>query len=137
MKSHFNLNDKEFEVVFRQSTLSPALFDHEAHLRLAWIHIDKYGIDSAIENICKQLRDYVKHLGAEDKYNVTVTIAAIRAVYHFKMKSESDNFIDFLLEFPRLKYRFKELLACHYKTDIFNSAAAKKNYLQPELLPFD
>jgi len=37
-------------------------------LRLAWIHIRKYGVGTAVENICQQLKDYVKTVGAEDKY---------------------------------------------------------------------
>jgi len=137
MDDHFELNDAEFEVAFSKGTLSPTLFDHEAHLRLAWIHINKYGIDSAIDNICVQLKDYVVQHGVADKFNATVTIAAIRAVYHFKLKSESNNFCDFIQEFPKLKNNFKELLGCHYITDIFNSTAARKNYIEPELLPFD
>ena len=137
MNNHFNLDDAAFEAAFKNCTLDPELFNHEAHLRLAWIYIDKYGVDTAIENICTQLKDYVKHLGAESKYNATVTIAAIRAVYHFKLKSASNNFRDLIKEFPRLKYSFKALLECHYKTDIFNSEVAKKTYLEPELLPFD
>jgi hypothetical protein len=51
MNSHFELSDELFEEQFQNCQLNPALFNHEAHLRLAWIHITKYGIDKAIENI--------------------------------------------------------------------------------------
>lgn len=137
MKHHSVLSDYAFEDALKYGTLDPALFDHEAHLRLAWIQLEKYGIDTAIANICIQLKNYVKCLGAEDKYNTTVTIAAIRAVNHFKLKSEADNFTDFIKEYPRLKNNFKSLLGQHYKTDIFKSESARKSYLEPELLPFD
>jgi hypothetical protein len=36
-----------------------------------------------------------------------------------------------------LKYNFKDLMAAHYRTDIFNSPEAKREFIQPELLPFD
>lgn len=136
-KSHFSLNDWDFEKQFSDGSLNPALFNHEAHLRLAWIHIDKYGIEKAIENICNQLVAFVGALGASDKYNKTLTIAAIRAVYHFKLRSQTDNFQDFIAEFPRLKYSFRDLIKSHYSTDIFKSQNAKQEYLKPELLPFD
>lgn len=137
MEKHFSLTDPEFLKQFADCTLDPAVFSHEAHLRLAWIHIRESGLKDAITNIRDQLKQYVKKLGAEHKYNETVTVAAVKAVDHFMRRSSSGSFAEFLTEFPRLKYSFKELLAFHYKTDVFQDERAKKSYLEPELLPFD
>ena len=137
MEKHFTLTDTEFETQFQNCSLDPAIFTHEAHLRLAWIHITKYGAEIAIDNIRSQLQNFVDSLGAKNKYNETVTVAATKAVYHFILKSKTNNFKDFITENSRLKTNFKELLAFHYQTDIFNSPTAKEKYLVPELLPFD
>ncbi len=137
MEQHFTLMDIEFEEQFKSCSLHPAIFTHEAHLRLAWIHIHKYGANIAIDNIRSQLQNFVEHLGAKNKYNETVTIAAIKAVYHFILRSKTDNFEDFIAENQSLKNNFKELLAFHYETDVFNSPIAKEKFLTPELLPFD
>jgi hypothetical protein len=137
MENHFQLNDLQFESQFENGTFDPKLFSHEAHIRLAWIHIKNYGIEKAIENVDGQLLKYATSLGAGDKYNKTVTVAAVRAVYHFFLKSKSENFKDFIVEFPRLKNNFKELLDSHYGFDIFKLQTAKKEYLDPDLLPFD
>lgn len=137
MLTHTDLTDQQFEKQFANCQLNPVIFSHEAHLRLAWIHIRKYGIDAAIENICAQLKAFTKSLGAFDKYNETVTIAAIRAVYHFMLKSATETFQDFIAENPRLQTNFKDLLSQHYDIDIFNSTVAKSTFLEPELLPFD
>ena len=137
MGNHLSLSDLEFEFQFQNCELDPLDFTHEAHLRLAWINIQRYGIDRAVTNIQDQLKRFVKHAGVKDKYNTTLTIAATKAVYHFMLKSESDNFRDFILEFPQLKNNFKELMACHYGFDIYNSEKAKKGFLEPDLLPFD
>ena len=137
MEKHFNLTDSEFEKRFRNCTLSPELFSHEAHLRLAWIHVTKYGEETAIQNICTQLLTFVELVGAKDKYNKTLTIAAIKAVHHFIKKSNSNTFQDFITEFPRLKFNFKDLMSFHYQVDIFNSEQAKKEFLQPDLMPFN
>ena len=136
MESHFELSDALFEQQFENCTLNPAVFNHEAHLRLAWIHVRKYGVGPAIENICRQLTAYVDALGARDKFNKTLTVAAVRAVHHFISKSDADNFRDFIQQFPRLRNNFRELIAFHYQTDIFNSEAAKKEYMEPDLAPF-
>lgn len=137
MEKHNELSDTEFEKQFSSCTLDANVFTHEAHLRLAWIHIKKYGVDKAVENITSQLQNFVASLGASDKYNHTVTIAAIKAVYHFVLKSPTPDFRSFISENPRLKNNFRELLSCHYSTDIFKSEKAKKSYMVPELLPFD
>lgn len=137
MEDHFKLSDAEFEQQFANCELNPGDFSHEAHIRLAWIHINRYGIEQAEKNIQIQLQNFVAFVGAKDKYNVTLTIAAIKAVYHFWLKSGSDNFKDFIAEFPRLKYNFKELMDCHYGFDIYNSDKAKIEFLEPDLIPFD
>lgn len=137
MENHFQLTNSEFEHQFESCQLDPAFFSHEAHLRLAYIHIKKYGEPKAIENVCNQLVAYVNHLGAKDKYNSTLTVAAIKAVYHFIQKSKSDDFKGFIEEFPQLKFEFKRLMECHYGFDIFNSQEAKNTFLEPDLIPFD
>lgn len=137
MATHFQFTDGEFAHKFKTCELQPDLFSHEAHLRLTYIHICKYGIERALVNIQHQLQNFVSHFGAVEKYNTTVTVAAIKAVYHFMLKSTSNNFKDFIEEFPRLNYNFKELMNAHYRFDIFNSTAAKVKFLEPDLLPFD
>jgi hypothetical protein len=136
MPTHFDLTDTEFQFAFQTCTLDPTLFTHEAHLRLAWIHVKKYRVEQAIENINTQLLQFVDHVGARDKFNKTVTVAATRAVNHFINKSKSESFADFIQEFPRLKYNFKEVLTFHYGHDIFKSEKAKGEYVEPDLLPF-
>jgi len=137
MENHYQLNNEQFLKAFKNATLPPELFNHEAHLRLAYLLINAYGIDEAIKISCKQIIAYTGLLGASDKFNKTLTVAAVRTVYHFMLKSKTDNFKNFLIEFPRLKHNFKTLLAQHYAVDIYNSEKAKTSFIEPDLLPFD
>ena len=136
MEVHYKLSDTEFEKHFIACKLDPSIFSHEAHLRLAWIHIHKYGMEQAVENIQTQLQNFVASAGAVDKYNTTLTIAAVRAVGHFIEKSNTTNFKDFIKEFPQLKNNFKALIESHYSFDVFNSLKAKTEFLEPDLQPF-
>jgi hypothetical protein len=43
-EKHLDLSDNEFEKQFINCELSPDIFSHEAHLRLAWINIKKMGL---------------------------------------------------------------------------------------------
>lgn len=137
MENHSCLSAKELIQQIESCSLNPKLFTHEAHLRLAWLNIKNHGIEKAIELTQKQLKNYVCALGAIDKYNTTLTIAATKAVYHFMLKSEANTFEEFMKECPRLKTDFRKLIESHYSLDIFNSELAKQQYLEPDLCEFD
>lgn len=137
MESHLSLSDHKFIGKLKTATLPSSLFSHEAHLRLAWLNIKRFGIKEGTVETCLLIKAYVIALGVENKFNKTLTVAATKAVYHFMRKSELDRFEDFIDTFKRLKFNFKELMAVHYSFDIYNSEFAKKNYLAPDLLPFD
>ena len=137
MEKHVNLTDIKFEKQFATCDLDPSIFSHEAHLRLAWIHIMKYGMEQAEKNIREQLQKFVAFAGETAKYNTTLTIVAVRAVDHFIRQSKADCFKDFITEFPQLKNNFRALIHSHYSFDIFNSQKAKTQYLEPDLLPFN
>lgn len=137
MEPHFQLSDAEFNRQLNNCTLNPELFSHEAHIRLAWITIKNLGLEKAIETIQTQLENFVTHVGAKDKYHKTLTIVAVKIVNHFIQKSKSDDFSNFINEFSQLKYEFKELVNAHYSFNIYNSDQAKKEFLEPDLIPFD
>lgn len=136
MEAHYQLSDSIFEKQFIDCQLDPSIFSHEAHLRLAWINIDRHGFVQAEKNIQAQLQNFVAFVGAKDKYHVTLTVAAIKIVNHFKENSTTDNFKDFIKEHPALKNNFKDLIARHYSFDIFKSKKAQAAFLEPDLLPF-
>lgn len=137
MIHNLELTDIEFERQFEKGNLEPAFFNHEAHIRLAWIHITRYGIDEAMKKIPSQLLNYVTQHGFPHKYNHTLTIAATKVVYHFILRTHSQNFKSFIQEFPGLKTNFQTLMGSHYSEGIYLSEEAKKSYVEPDLLPFD
>ncbi len=137
METHINLSDQEFIHLFETCALDPASFTHEAHLRLAWLEINQYGLEQAIQNIQRYLKKYVAHVGATDKYHTTITIAAIKMVYHFMQKSGADSFQVFIREYPQLKNNFKGLIEQHYSFNIFESVPARLEYILPDIAPFD
>ncbi len=137
MEKHRQLTDLEFVEQFENGTFAPANFSHEAHLRLAWIQIHKHGIEQACERTCQLISAFATKLGDVDKFNTTLTIAATKTVYHFMLKSSAPHFSDFIDAFPRLKTHFKDFIDHHYSFDIFNTPLAKRQYLAPDLLPYD
>lgn len=131
----------EFDLAFLSSfeacDLEPGTFTHKAHIRLAWINLNQNSIDQAIDASRRQLKAFVKAVGAEEKYHETVTVAAVRIVYHFFLKDKGGGFEDFIEKHPRLLSNFKELYEGHYGFDLFGSQEAKENYVEPDKMAFD
>ncbi|MBX2877119.1 MAG: hypothetical protein KTR30_33675 [Saprospiraceae bacterium] len=134
--SHLSLSDQDFENQFADTTLPPQLFSHEAHLRLAWIHIQKYGKEQAISNVCDQIKVFDQTHGDGTMFNRTVTVVAVEAVAHFIGKVKAADFPTFIAKAPRLKTNLKDLIKQHYSWDIFKDPAAKEVFLAPDLQPF-
>ncbi|MEM7163550.1 MAG: hypothetical protein AAF487_14050 [Bacteroidota bacterium] len=130
------MNDAEFFAKFESCQLDPSLFDHRAHIRLVWICIDKFGFEETLQKVQELIKSYVEHLGAFDKYNATLTVAAINVVFAFMQDSASPEFDEFLKENSDLLFNFKALISQHYSFDIFSSKMAASQYIEPDLLPF-
>ncbi len=131
------LDDTEFVLQFENGSLPPALFDHLGHLRMAWIYLQRYGEDRAIEKACGGIRAFARHHGDADKFHKTLTVASIKIVNHFVQGSSADHFSNFIRENPGLGHSFKELVERHYSGSLLGSKKARGEYLPPDLLPFD
>ncbi|MEZ4918552.1 MAG: hypothetical protein R2792_05545 [Saprospiraceae bacterium] len=110
MENHWKLDDAQLVLQLESGTLPPELFSHEAHLRLAWINLNNQPCARAEESVCRQLKTYVAAIGAEDKYNEELTVAAVQVVDQLMRQSKATNFADFILEQPKLKTHFRELV---------------------------
>lgn len=128
-EKHYLLSNKELEAEFKNCKLSPKHFTHEAHLRLAYIHIQRYGLKQAIKNLCAQIANFDTRYGDGTKFNTRITIASAKIVALFMGKAKSTSFKEMLLEFPQLRSNFCELLRKHYKLDFFKQDK-EEDYLE-------
>ena len=131
-----NIEEQNFLNRFLKGQISPSDFSHERHLKLAWIYIIQYGEQVAIEKFSEDLFQFVKNIGEESIFNLTLTVASIKIVSHYMAKSNSSSFSFFLLEFPQLNQNFKSLIHAHYSPNIINSLRAKSELIEPDIIPF-
>ena len=135
-ESHFQFNDESFLIQLEDGSMRPNLFGHEAHLRMAWLYIKKYGVKNAVDRACSTIRRYDFIHGSGNKFHVTLTAASVKVVHHFIQKSTAKNFPKFMLEHPVLKVDFSRLLLQHYGQEVLRSNVAKNEFVEPDLLPF-
>lgn len=134
--AHSEFSDEEFERAFREGTFPPEAFTHQAHLRLAWLHLKRYGKDRAVRQVCKQIRAFTIRNGAADKYHHTLTRAAVRLVWDCVQQSQAPDFKALLQAFPSLAGNFREMLLGHYSETRLFSDQARTEYLEPDLEGF-
>lgn len=118
MITPMEMNNIELLDQFEKGTLNPAYYNHEVMLRIAWILIQKYGLEVGTKKNCELKKSYFENVLENDKFNLTLTKAYSEILYHFMQQSTSEDFDTLLLEFPRLKYSFKQLVKTHYGYDI-------------------
>jgi hypothetical protein len=115
------LNDKELIEKIENCTLEPNLFTHEVMLRVSWILINKYGLETAISKNCELKENYYVKALDSNKFNVTLTRAYVEISHYFMEKSSAKTFDKLLRECPRLRYDFKDLVKTHYGYNILKT----------------
>ena len=135
-EKHHLLTNDEFEEKFSNCDMPAVIFTHEAHLRLAYIHITKYGLEKAIDNLSTQIANCDEKYGDGTKFNKTLTIASVNVMHHFVQKAKATDFNALVLEFPELKNDFLNLLKSHHEIANVKGKKTKLEYLEPDLLAF-
>lgn len=133
---HRKLSDDAYEKAFADKTLRPGWFTHEAHLRLAYIHILKYGYEGALANMRAQIKAFAENLGIYDKYHDTVTIIAVVMTAEAMENAQENDFINFIEGSGRYLLNFKALLNNHYSYNLFKDLKSRKEWVAPDLKPF-
>lgn len=130
------MENADFIQAFETGKFPPEQFNHTAHIKLAWIYLEQFREETAIAKTCEAIKNFDRLHGDGTKYHTTLTVAAVKAVHHFRQKSTATTFEEFIVEFPKLITSFKELLSLHYGEEVISDPKAKTTYLEPDLLPF-
>jgi hypothetical protein len=135
MSSHFILPDEDFIDQFEKCKLDPSCFTHDAHLRLAYLYLQKFGTEEAIVKLCRGIARFDRVFGSGDKFHMTITIASVAVLNHFIRKSNSSDFNSLTEEYPQLKTEFKRLLNTHYSPLLLKSPPSRIEFRLPDRLP--
>jgi hypothetical protein len=88
--------DAAFIEAFDAGRPEGGVFGHREHLRLAWILIDRSGLDAAVPEIERRLRRQAEAHGMPERYNSTLTLFWVRLVAHVAAGTPADTSAGFL-----------------------------------------
>jgi len=126
------MKDSELRAAFEDGSLDPDLFDHRNHLRLGWLYLQDCSPALAIDNFTRGLRRYTRSVGAQMKYNETITWFYMLAIAERRLKYPADSFEDFIARNSDLNTPGAPLLKRSYMPETLNSDLAREVFLLPD-----
>lgn len=135
MRSHqASDEDRQFRLAFDACTIAPSEFNHQAHVRLAYIYLTEGDADSAVQKMRDALLKFLEHNNVpRSKFHETLTRAWVLAVQHFMNRSTSTSATDFIAKNPELLD--SKIMLTHYSASTLFSADARASFVQPDLDP--
>jgi hypothetical protein len=124
--------DAAFVEAFDSGHPEGGVFGHREHLRLAWILIDRYGLDAAAPEIDRRLRHLAEAHGMPEKYNRTMTLFWVRLVGHVAARTPAATSAEFLDAQPWLLD--PGLARRHYSAELLSSPHAQAEWVDPDLI---
>jgi hypothetical protein len=132
MSHQISSDDRRFREAFEACRLLPAVFDHRAHVRLAYTYLAEHDADAALALMRQSLVAFIRHHGIpESKYHETLTRAWILAVRHFMAIAAPAPSADaFIAANPRLLD--SKIMLSHYSAEVLFSPEARAGFVEPD-----
>ena len=128
-------DDREFQRALEACEITPAAFDHAAHVRLAYVYLCSDTVDESVRRMKASLLAFLAHLGVGGaKYHETLTRAWIMAVDHFMTKSSPcPSAAAFMADNPALLD--SRIMLTHYSAATLFSPEARQAFVPPDIQP--
>ena len=125
--------DRTFRSDFENGRVTPAQFDHRAHVRLAYVYLTEGGVDAAADAIRNALLVFLERHGIDAaKYHETLTRSWILAVRHFMERTPAASSADaFIAANPVLLD--SKIMLTHYSASLLFSSEARSQFVEPDL----
>ena len=126
--------DRSFRLAFEGSFVAPSQFNHEAHVRLAYVYLTEYDTDAAVQKMRDALLKFLEHNSVpRSKFHETLTRAWVLAVRHFMNRSTSTSAAEFIAKNPELLD--SKIMLTHYSASVLFSPDARASFVEPDLDP--
>jgi hypothetical protein len=135
MLDHTALTDDEFLAAFEQCRLPRELWTHEAHIRMAWLYLNRGPLSEVVDKVRHGIQRYNASLGNSSGYHETVTQAYVRLIASRLANGCGATFDEFKRRHPKLFDRQEPILLWHYRQETLDSDEAKEQFLLPDLEP--
>ncbi len=118
---------------FERGDIDAERFDHRAHVYVAYRMLDDGDAVAVMGRFLGALARLTRKLGAEGKYHETISCFFILLIAERRARGRDGTWAAFAAANPDLLANSRELLSRHYSDDRLWSAAARRQFLLPDL----
>lgn len=131
-----DLNDEDFMAAFHEGSMARQPFRHRHHIRIAWLLLSK----EPLAVVAPEVRHGIGAIAAahrkHDLYHETITQACLRLVAHrIAEGGPGEDWEAFRARNPELLLWPSPVLARHFSGALLSSAAARREFVPPDLAP--
>ncbi len=124
------MSDEEFLQALESCTLPAKQFGHAAHVRAAYLYLQRSDFAAALDRIRRAIRNYATHQGKPDRYHETMTVAYVALIQeHIFAGGSGGGWEAFALQNSELLK--PDLLERFYPRALLDSDMARKVFLLP------
>lgn len=118
---------------FESATLDPEIFDHEAHVYVAWELLGQDSFLDASVRFTSALRKLTRTLGIEDKYHETISWFFMALIAERRAAMADAGWERFKAANPDLFSNAKGLLGRYYSEERLFSKLAREQFILPDM----
>ena len=120
---------------FRAGTLSTDAFHHADHVRMAWVYVREYGLESATRQFVDDLKRFAVAKGVPGLYHATITHAYLSILAERAAATPTVVWAEFAAAHPDLLRWKPGVLDVYYSPERLWSEAARAGFLLPDRAP--
>jgi hypothetical protein len=121
---------------FAAGSIDPDAFDHDAHIYVAWLSLEKWPLPEAVAFFSNALRRLTTQLGIPGKYHETITWFFMLLIHERRSEKGTTDWFSFRREHTDLfAGGDASILHRYYSSDLLKSDRARQIFLLPDRLP--
>jgi hypothetical protein len=116
---------------FENGSIDPDTFDHEAHIHVAWLYLERFELPDAIGKFDAALRRLTLRLGIPRKYHATITWFFLLLISERRAASPGADWRLFRCRNEDI-FSGGDILRRHYTTEVLASDRARRTFVLPD-----
>ncbi len=116
---------------FESGDIDADAFDHEAHVYMAWLYLERFPVTSALARFTAALKSLTERLGVPGKYHDTITWFYLLLIA--ERRDPGADWSEFRARNDDLFDRSDDVLRRYYRVETLASERARARFVLPDL----
>ena len=121
--------------MFEAGAIDADAFDHEAHIYVAWLYLERFSLLEAVDRFSAALRRLTAQFGVPGKYHATITWFYLFLIEERRQQSGGDDWYCFRRKHKDLFVQGEtNILKRYYNGATLGSDQARRSFVMPDRL---